>query len=85
MNINRLALSVTLLLSTASMSVHTAGKPCPHGCKHDHAPAASVDELLQKAKKQFNLTDAEVVQLRVYLENNIDADIAAIVSQLRAL
>jgi hypothetical protein len=99
MNITRLTLSVTLLLSVAAISAHNevTSTPCSHGCEHhvsvpavetEVAPEAvvktvSVDDLVETAKNDFNLNEAEVTELRARLEADITADIAAIVAEIR--
>lgn len=93
MNITRYTLSAALLLSVASASAHdeVTNTPCSHGCTHssvtveavEAVKTVSIDEVLEAAQKDFDLTDAEVAQLRTRLEANQDADIAAIVAEIR--
>lgn len=89
MNITRLTLSITMLLSVASIVAHTEATSCPHSCDHSAAASTettkvgSIDEILETATQDFSLTDVEVVQLRKHLEADINADIAVIVSEIR--
>jgi hypothetical protein len=99
MNITRLTLSVTLLLSVAAISAHdeVTSTPCSHGCEHHvSVPAVetevtleaavktvSVDDLVETATNDFNLTATEVAELRTRLEADLSADIATIVAEIR--
>lgn len=90
MNITRLTLSVTMLLSVASIVAHNEATFCPDSCDLSAAAATpettkvgSIDEILETATQDFLLTDLEVVQLRKHLEADINADVAVIVSEIR--
>jgi len=83
MNITRFALSIALLFSVASASAEST---CSHDCTHSSVSTdkvCSIDAVIAQATEDFNLTDAEATSLRTRLETDENADIAAIVAEIR--
>lgn len=84
MNITRLALSITLLTSVASLSAHEEVTPTATTCDHtcNHTPVA---DKVKQAIQDFDLTEDEAAELTKYLEETQtdDLDIAAIIAEMR--